>query len=199
MTGTLKLVTATTQEPVTLTEAKLWLRIDEHDVTEDALIRSLLARARQGWEERSQRSALVQTYDYYLHAPLADDCPVPLPKAPLVSVTSIRGFATTDESDSGGTAMSTSGYYVDTAREFGSVSPVSAFTFPTATRTVNPVIIRFTAGYSTGTSGVPDSVKTEIKTLLAQLYEHRGDEAEQTKALAEAALIPTELDLPTWG
>jgi uncharacterized phiE125 gp8 family phage protein len=190
-----KLVTPSTAEPVSRTEAKLWLRLDEHEVAEDPLVDSLITRARQHLEERKQRSFLIQTFDYYLDEPLDDGCPVSIPKAPLVSVTSIRGFASTDDSDSGGTAMSTSGYYVDTAHEFGRVQPLSAFTFPTATRDINPVIIRFTAGYSSGSSGVPESAKDEIKQLVARLYEHRGDEAEIARAMDDV----TELDLPTWG
>jgi uncharacterized phiE125 gp8 family phage protein len=195
----IKLVTGTTAEPVTRTEAKLWLRRDEHDVSEDALIDSLIGKARQAWEDRTQRAALTQTFDYYLDAEPDEGCPISIPKAPLVSVTAITGFATTDASDTGGTAMSTSGYYVDTASEFGRVHPVSGFTYPTATREINPVIIRFTAGYSSGSSGVPDTVKTEIKQLVARLYEHRGDELEQAKLLESYGVIPTELDLPTWG
>lgn len=190
-----KVVTASTGEPVTRTEMKLWLRIDEHDVAEDSLIDSLISRARARWEEIRQRSAMIQTFDYYLDEPLLDSCPVSIPKAPLVSVTSIRGFSSTDASDSGGTAMSTSGYYVDTAHEFGRVMPLSAFTYPTATRDINPVIIRFTAGYSSQTTGIPDAVKDDIKGLVARLYEHRGDETEIQRVLEEQ----TELDLPTWG
>lgn len=190
-----KVVTASTGEPVTRAEAKLWLRLDEHEVAEDGLIDSLITRARQHWEETKQRSVLVQTFDYYLDEPLLDSCPVSIPKAPLVSVTSIKGYSSTEADDSGGTAMSTSGYYVDTAHEFGRVMPLSAYTYPTATRDINPVIVRFTAGYSSQTSGVPESVKDEIKAIVARLYEHRGDEPEMTRVLAEM----TDLDLPTWG
>lgn len=195
----IKLVTASTAEPVSKTEVKLWLRLDEHQVDEDPLIDSLIQKARLCWEERSQRSAMLQTFDYYLDSEPDDLCPVSIPKAPLVSVTSIRAFAQTDATDSGGTAMSTSGYYVDTAHEFGRVMPLSAFTYPSATRTINPVIIRFTAGYSSASTGVPESVKTEIKELIAAVYEHRGDEPEMAKTLAEYGRPATELDLPTWG
>jgi uncharacterized phiE125 gp8 family phage protein len=191
----IKLVTASTAEPVTRTEAKLWLRLDEHDVAEDALVDSLIARARQRWEEVKQRAAMVQTFDYYLDAEPEDSCPVQIPKAPLVSVDSIRAFGSDEATDTGGTAMSTSGYYVDTAHEFGRVMPLSAFSYPSASREINPVIIRFTAGYSSGSSGVPESAKDEIKQLVARMYEHRGDEGEMVRVLRDV----TDLDLPSWG
>lgn len=191
----IKLVTPSTAEPVTLEDAKLWLRLDEHESAEDPLIESLITKARQRWEEVKQRSALVQTFDCYPDEALTDGCPVVIPKAPLVSVTSIRGFQSSEATDTGGTAMSTSGYYVDTAHEFGRVIPLSAFTYPTATREINPVIIRFTAGYSTDPHSVPESVKTEIKQIVARVYEHRGDEVGMSLALEDV----TDYDLPTWG
>ncbi len=194
--GVVKLVTASTQEPITRAEAKIWLRVDEFEVLEDALIDGLITRARTRFEDVAQRSCLVQTFDYYVEQ-LPAGCAIDLPKAPLVSVTSIKGYQTSDATDAGGTAMSTSGYYVDTAREFGRVMPLSAFTYPVSTREINGGIIRFTAGYSSQTSGVPEGVKTEIKLLVAALYEHRGDELEQTKILEMYG--GAEYALPTWG
>ena len=193
------LVTGTTAEPVSRTEAKLWLRIDEHETAEDPLIDSLIARARARIEERTQRSFVTKTYDYYRDEVPDGSCPLELPKAPLVSVTSIRSFQSSENTDSGGTAMTTSDYYVDTAHEFGRVMPVTGAIYPTATRTINGFVVRFTAGYSSGSSGVPDSAKTEIKELVARMYEHRGDEADLEKVLAEYGTVPTDLDLPDWG
>lgn len=196
MIGTVKLVTASTAEPVSRAEAKLWLRLDEHDVTEDPLIDALIKRARERFESVTNRSGLVQTFDYLLDCSLGDGA-IQLPVAPLVGVTSITGFQTSDADDNAGTAMSTSGWYVDTASEFGRVIPAAGFSFPTGSRAINATRIRFTAGYSTGTSGVPESVKTEIKGLVARLYEHRGDEEEMGNILDTYGCA--ELELPTWG
>lgn len=197
MSGVLTIATASTDEPVSLTEAKLWLRLDEHDPTEDALVTSLVTRVRRRFEDLAQRSCLVQTFDYMFDVAPTDTEPLTLPKAPLVSVVSLTAYQSSEATDTGGTAMSTSGYYVDTASEFGRVVPLSGFTYPTATRDINAFRVRFTAGYSTASTGVPESVKTEIKQCVARLYEHRGDEAQQDEALAR--YLPTELDLPTWG
>jgi len=192
----LKLITAASEEPVTLAEAKAWLRVDEHEVGEDALITSLVARARARFESMTQRSCLQQTFDLYLDV-MPTDGAIEIPKAPLVSVTSIKGFSSTESTDTGGTAMTTSDFYVDTATEFGRVLPVSGATYPTATREINGAIVRFVAGYSTSTTGVPDGVKAEIKGLVALLYEHRGDEPEQQRALQ--SYDGGEFALPTWG
>lgn len=197
MSGRIALVTASTQEPITRTEAKLWLRLDEHEVGEDPMLDSLIRRARDRFETVTQRSCLVQTFDYYLDEVPDGSAPLCLPKAPLVAVTSIKGFSSTEASDTGGTAATIADFYVDVGSEFGRLMPISAGVYPTATRVMNPIIIRFTAGYSTSTTGVPEGVKTEIKQMVAALYEHRGDEPEQARILD--AYRGAEYALPTWG
>jgi uncharacterized phiE125 gp8 family phage protein len=187
---------ASTEEPISIEEAKLWLKVDEDQVEDDPVIQSLIATARERWERRTKRSTIIQTFDQYLDA-FPDSCPIRLGRAPLVSVTSVRSFSLTELTDSGGTTMSSSGYYVDTAHEPGHVVPM--WIWPVATREVNGGIVRFKAGYSSGTSGVPEAAKSEIKQLLATLYEHRGDEAEQQAALYAFDCELGIFDLPEWG
>ena len=195
--GVTVLQTASTQEPLTRTEAKLWLRVDEHQVDEDPLIDALITRARKAFEERHARSVFLQTFDTWLEEFPASNDPITLPIAPLVAVTKITGFSSTEATDSGGTDMTTSDYYVDTAHEYGRVMPISAGSYPSVTRSINGARVRFTAGYSSSPSGIPEGVKAEIKSLLAILYEHRGDEPTQ-QALMEAAR-GNEDALPSWG
>lgn len=199
VSGALKLVTGTTGSPVSLPEIRTWLRLEEGENAEDDLLESLISRATARIEERTQRAFLIKTYDYWLDYAPDGSCPLDIPKAPLVSVTSIKAYQSTEATDTGGTAMTTSDYYVDTQREFGRVLPVSGATFPTATRTINAFVVRFTAGYSTAAANVPASAKTEIKELVARMYDHRGDEVELDKVLAEYGTAPTDLDLPDWG
>jgi len=187
---------ASTEEPISIEEAKLWLKVDEDQVDDDPVIQSLIATARERWEKRTRRSTIIQTFDQYLDA-FPDDCPIRLGRAPLVAVSSVRYFAFSDLGDSSGTSMSSSGWYVDTAREPGRIVPI--FSWPVPTRDYNGGIVRFTAGYSSGTSGIPEAAKTEIKTLLATLYEHRGDEAEQQATLRAFDCEVGSFDLPEWG
>lgn len=189
--------TTSTDEPVSLTELKLWLRVDSTETVDDDLVSALNTAARTRIEECHGRSFLKQTFDAYPEC--LDDDGVRLPRAPLVSVTSIKGFSLDELTDTGGTAMSSSGYYVDTVSEPGRVYQTGAIAWPTATRYGNPYVIRFVAGESTGSSGVQDRAKVEIKQLVAKLYEHRGDELEQQKILTDYEYAPTDLSLPEWG
>jgi uncharacterized phiE125 gp8 family phage protein len=195
--GRLKLVTASTWEPVTVEEAKLFLRIEEEHVTEDPLIASLLKTARARYEQWTQRSVPRQTFDYYLDVP--PEGAVTLPVSPLLSVSSIRGFTDTDATDTGGAAMNTTEFYVDVASEPGRVIALGGFTFPTATRIINSTIIRFDAGYSSGSSGVPDQAKTKIKQMVARAYEYRGDHSQQEIEALMDEVVRDELALPEWG
>lgn len=188
-------VTGTTQTPISRNEAKAWLKIEEEDVADDALLDALIVTATDRYETHAQKALIRKTFDEYF------DCTPKLVicvrRSPLVSVTSIRGFSDTDATDTGGTAMSSSGYYVDVASEPGRIVPFSGFMFPTATRRVNGAIVRYVAGYSTSTTGIPDQAKTTIKRMVARAYEFRGDAEQQDAAMQD--VLTDDLALPEWG
>lgn len=196
--STLTVVTSSTEEPISRTETKLWLRIEEEEVAEDALIDALIAMARQRYEAYTGRVLIQQTFDYYL-----DDFPVDeiieLPRWPLVSVGSIKGFTDTDATDTGGTEMSSSDYYVDTASEPGRVVPFGSGSFPTATRVANAAIVRFTAGETTAQSGVPEHARAALKQMVSHAYEHRGDLSVRELEPLMDEIVRNELTVQDWG
>lgn len=196
-----KVYTASTEEPVSILEVKQWLRLEEDEVTDDPVVEALIATARGRIEERHKRAYMRQTFDAYLDAceiPYHGD-PIEMPRSPLVSVSSIRYFGSSEISDTGGTSVSTTGFYVDTAREPGRIVPAQGVAYPTPTRDTNALIVRFEAGYSTSSTGIPDQAKTEIKQLVAKLYEHRGDEPALAAVLMDYDQQPSDFDLPEWG
>jgi uncharacterized phiE125 gp8 family phage protein len=176
---------------------KTWLKIDEDNTADDTLLTQLIATARERYEAYTQRVPLHGTYDAVL-----DDfpagCPLSLSRVPLVSITSVTGYTDTDVTDTGGTAMSSTGYYVDTASQPGRLVPLGGATYPTATRVANAAIVRFVAGYSSDSTGVPDDVLTDLYTMVARAYEHRGDEAAMEHAML-AVLAPESLVVHDWG
>lgn len=197
MAPALALVTASTELAVSREDVKIWLKLEEPEILDDSLIDGLIATATAKREAFTNVAALKQTYDYiYDSSPYG--CAITLPRSPLVSVTSIKGYASTEATDTGGTAMSTGDYYVDTAHEPGRVVPLGVSSYPSATRIANAFMVRFVAGYSSGTSGVPESIKTDLKNMIASAYEHRGDEAEMQNAM-ERVLSESDLHLPEWG
>lgn len=165
----LKLVTAPTGEPVTLTEAKAHLRVDGSE--EDSLISSLIAAARRWCEGYQNRAYVTQTWDLVLDAwpaaPEPDRIRIPLP--PLQSVASVKY---TDK-DGVQTTMPAADYLVDLASQPGRLVLAYGKSWPTATlRPAAAIEIRFTAGYGAA-AAVPETAKQAIKLLVGHLYEHR--------------------------
>jgi len=197
---------ATTEdlEVVSLDDLKEWLKIREEDVDEDDTIKSLRIHARMRLESELRRSFITRSFDQVMQeAPCEDE--LELMRSPLVSVTSIKGFTDTDATDTGGTTLSSTGYYVDTANEPGRAVLLNGQTWPIATRNANAFIVRFTAGYSTSITGVPEPLRNATKALVAYWYERRGDEALDDATTRQRPLpthvkaIIEDFDLPEWG
>lgn len=161
-----KLITAPTSEPVTLTEAKAQCRVDIS--TDDTYIGNLITAAREWCELHDWRVYMPQTWELYL-----DDWPstsaIEIPKPPLQSVTS---FKYTNESDVEAT-LDSSQYYVDTVSDPGWLVLRSAYAWPAVTlRDANGIVIRFVAGYA-GASDVPMRIKQAMLLLVGHWYENR--------------------------
>lgn len=162
---TLKLITAPTSEPVTVTDAKAHLNVIGSD--QDTLITAYTAAARQHLDGRDGilgRALMPQTWELVLDAFPCGAVRIPLP--PLQSVTSIKYL------DAAGVeqTLSTSAYAVDADGEPGWVSPVS--TWPQTFPTINAVRIRFVAGYADETA-VPKGLWAAILLMVGDLYENR--------------------------
>lgn len=192
----LTIVTDVAIEPVTLVEAKLFLKVDE--TADNALITSLIKAARQACEKYTSRALTAQTWKVFFDRLQGSDQPLWegistgadlsyasselfLPKPPLVSVTHIKTY---DDSDVA-TTWAASNYFVDTATEPGRIVPRGSTSWPTATRVANGIEIQFVAGYpavspatNPVTYTVPEDIVTGIKRMINHLYENRGDAPE---------------------
>ncbi len=166
LTGALKLVTAPTTEPLTMTEAKTHLRVDYTD--DDGLIANLITVTRGAVETVTRRALITQTWDWTLDAfPAGRDLIVPLP--PLQSVTSI----TYVDIDGNSSTVSASDYYVDTVSEPGRIRLKSGTSWPSVTlREANGVTVRFVAGYG-GINAVPARIRHAMLLMMGHLFENR--------------------------
>jgi len=148
-------------EPITLSEAKAFLKVDGTD--EDALIGSLISVARQVCETYAGLSFAAQTRVVKLDRfPCRD---VILPYGPVNTITSI---AYVDEDEAPQTI--TSGYTLDTQSGLSKIRITERW--PSTNRVMNNVVITYTTGYAS----VPEVVKHAIKMTLGTLYENRQDE-----------------------
>lgn len=163
----LKRTVDATVEPVSLAEARAYLRVDS--TSEDALITRLIKVARQRCEEWEWRSYLSQTWELKCDAFPTGGDPFYLPRPPLIAVTSI---AYVDTAGAGQTT-SASVYAVDTHSVPGRVALAYGQTWPTAREQVNAVTVTYTAGYGTAPTTAPDATKQLILLLVSYYFENR--------------------------
>ena len=154
--------TPPTVEPVSLEEAKLYLRVNAGD--ENALITSLIKAARVMVEKETHRALITQHWDMIL-----DSAPdeIYIPNPPLQSIVEIK----VTDADGAETTVSTDNYDVDSGGN--SRGRVKASTAWPAHRNFASFTINFKAGYGDAPTNVPDILLTGVKLTLANLYENR--------------------------
>lgn len=158
--------TAPTSEPVTTAEAKAHLRVDISD--DDTLIASLIAAARQAFEEINGRSLFTTTWKLILDGWPSGQAIV-LPRPPLQSVSSIA-YIDTDNST---TVWDTLNYVVEINRTPGRVYLAYNKSWPTAIlRPASPITITYVSGWAT-VGAIPQRYKQAILLLVGHWYEHR--------------------------
>lgn len=166
-------VTGPAVEPISLSEAKLFLRVDH--TSDDTLIVSMMASARQWVETYTRRALCTQTIDCHYAGWPVQYGPLVVPYAPLQSVTSIT-YVDQDETTQTLPAAS----YVVRAQSGpragrGTIEIADGVTLPSlSTQPDRPVTVRAVCGYGSAPQ-VPDGIKSAIYLLLGDLYEQRQE------------------------
>lgn len=181
-----KVITAPTEEPISLEQAKAHLRVDTTD--QDDLIESLITAARERVEDETGRALVTQTLeialDYFVAPPdlrfvtypyITPAKAILLPRPPLQSlkrITYIDGDGNeTLLHDEVGSPELISDLVVDTYSEPGRLVPASGGNWPSVQDRANAVIIRYTAGYGDADS-VPKPIVQAILLLIGHFHEN---------------------------
>jgi len=164
------IVTPAASEPITLTEAKNFLRVDHSD--DDTLISALITAARQMCEEYTRRILVTTTIDEYF-----DKFPsnrwnnlsnlIYLSRGPVASISSVKYV---DEIGSDVT-ISTDAYVTDLISEPARIQSVSGWF--AAAGVVNQVIVRYVVG--TDVSSIPKPLIQGMMLVISDLYDQRND------------------------
>ncbi len=179
----LQLITPPAVEPVTLSDAKLHLKVDTTD--DDALITRLITTARARAEWRTQRALNTQSWILWLDCwPPCGVIEIPLP--PLQSASAVTVYALDDSA----TVLDPATYQIDAASAPARLTLKSAVAPPIDLRAINSVAIAFTAGYGDAADDVPAGFRSAILELIAFLYEHRGEAPAELPADILALLAP---------
>lgn len=172
------IVSAAPYLPVSLEQAKEWLRVD-HD-EEDALIRGLIGTFTKRAENLTMRDFVQRTRKLYL-----DDWPwhnrhgvvIELPHPPCVSVVSFEYVDT----DGVLQTLAADQYVVHEHLEPAIIIPEWEVTWPTIRQVPDAIQITYKSGYAPGSPQdeqghqevVPDQLKTWMQVNLAALYDNR--------------------------
>ena len=164
-----QVVTAPTEEPVSLAEAKLHLRVVDND--EDALITGLIAAARGSIEKLLGRALVTQTWRITLKefpqfpTWVRYNC-IELPGGPAQSVETIK------YTDTNGDEQELADYDEDLSGSIGIVAPVFGQGWPMVRRGLAGVRIEYVVGFGAA-SEVPEAIKAAIKLTIGELYANR--------------------------
>lgn len=159
-------ITEPTAEPVSLSEAKLHLRVDHTD--EDTLISGLIAGARGQIEQLSWHALMTQTLELVLDGwPCGDTIELPYP--PLQSVTSI----TYKDSDGVITTWNSDQYVIAADSVPGRVVLAPGCGWPGTTLwSAEAIRVRFVAGWLSA-AVVPQRLKQALLLLVGEWYAMR--------------------------
>jgi uncharacterized phiE125 gp8 family phage protein len=173
----LKLITAATDYPVTLDEAKAQTRVD--GAADDATLTALIAAATDYVEQYTGRAIMPQTWELVLDA-FSDA--IQIPKGPVTGITSVSYY---DINGALQTVTDTN-YTPDLVSDPQWLVRDTAYTWPTTATGINVVKIQFTAGYAT----VPPSIKHAILLLVSQWFDERSSLSAMTRPAAAGGDIP---------
>lgn len=157
-----KLATAPSTEPITLTEAKLHLKMDDI-TTDDDLITSLIKAARMSCESYCNMGFISQVWEYGMDK---FHC-VDLNKYPCSAVA-----VTYYDTNNALQTLSTSVYDVDLNNSPVRIRLAYNQTWPDTYKKLNAVKVSATIGWANA-AAVPDDIKAAIKLMLGHLYANR--------------------------
>jgi uncharacterized phiE125 gp8 family phage protein len=166
-------------EPVTLAEARQFLRLDQTD--EDALLATLITAARLMIEAASGRCLIEQPWRIVLDRwPAGGE--IRLPLSPLLRIDAARVY------DVLGAAQAVAGASLTLDR--AADPPVIRLTgeVPEIGRTHGAIEIDIAAGYGATAAAVPAPLRQAVLRLAARWFEQRGDVAGRDAQALPAAI-----------
>ena len=166
-------------EPISLTDAKIHLRVDND--AEDTLIQSLITAARVHIEVSLSIAMIRQNWLWLLDAWPARRA-LPLPLRPVSAITSVRVI------DAGGTAQTlpADAYLLDGRGNPARLVASKTGAWPKPGQVAYGIEISLEAGYGAATGDVPQPLRQALLLLVAHWFEQR----EPVEAGQEAVSLP---------
>lgn len=137
----LKVITPPEVEPITLRELKAYMKID--DTIDDVVLNPLITQAREWCEKQQNKKYITQTLEAYLNR-------FPCGPIEFINCSPVQSVESIKYNDTGNTQYTLSDliYELDNISFVNCIKLKYSKIWPTnVLKTVNPIVIRFTAGY----------------------------------------------------
>jgi len=153
-------------EPITLAEAKQFVRVEHDD--DDDVITALIAGSRIHVETQTRRALITQSWRLTRDVWPATGC-LPLLPVPVKTLDAVRVY----RSDGTTLALDTAGFALDRSDAPARLSFTRGV--PVAPeRSAAGIEIDITCGYGDAGANVPEPLRQAIRLLVAHWYENRG-------------------------
>ena len=188
-------LTEPVNEPVTLVEAKAYLRVDNTD--EDTLIGTLITAARQWVESYLDRALilrqLVLRFDTF-------PVEIELPQPPLSSAGTTTAISLTYTLETGTTAtLSSSEYRIDRTSTPGVLRQNYSGSWPGHLNDYNSIAVTYWAGYGSDEGDIPPAIKNAILLMVGHLFENRTAVVTNTNTKPIEFALESLLKSKSWG
>lgn len=170
------LLTAPAVEPVSLAEAKAFLRVEHND--DDDLIGALAAGSRIHVEAQTRRALVTQSWRIALDC-WPEDGRVRVVPAPLKELTAARVY----DVDGHAQAVDLQAFVPDLGSSALAFAP---WALPQPDRIAAGIELDVTVGYGDAAVDVPEPLRQAIRLLVGHWYENRG-----LAALGTVTVLPT--------
>ena len=160
------MLSAPAAEPVSLDEAKAWLRIDGNE--EDNLVSSLIEAARQMVERQTGLLLISQSWRLGMDK-WPSGWPLALPLRPLLAVSAIRVYDHDDQPE----LIDPASYVLDGASDPARLIWRDDHPRPSPGRSCNGIEIDVEAGFGPDPANVPRPLRQAILLLVAHWFENR--------------------------
>ena len=164
MNRSLKVDTAATTPVFTTAEAKAVLKVDVTD--DDTVIDNLVSAATE--------SGQIYTNQYFIDTVVTQysdtwDDFYTLYKSPVDSITSVKYY----DSDDSLQTLSSSNYILDNSYQPARIGISVTGTLPNLSDRINAVEVKYTVGYGTASTDVPQGIRQAVLLTLSNWYENR--------------------------
>lgn len=179
------LLTPPASEPLTLAEARAWLRMD--DAEEDTLIADLIRAARETVETLAGRRLITQGWRITRDFWPADGC-IHLTEGPVLSLDTAR------LAGGAGTVLPPTAFRLDGRRRPPLIEVVALLPPPVLAR--DGIELDITCGYGPAPEDVPETLRQAMRLLVANWFENRGDAAARAETPGDVAALVAPFRMP---